>query len=114
MLLVWDIDVLILLEVSIKSRLINGIHLRAIKVYIPAKIPCIHLPTKYFFIDKSVLATMLNTWRKTEKPPSPSKKAHRITFCEIAFILILEINFTPFVSSRIPETRGVAKLKSIQ
>ena len=46
---------------------------------------------------------MLHTCNKTEKPPNPNKKAHRIILVEISFIGIAATKFTPLVNSTIPD-----------
>ena len=45
---------------------------------------------------------MLNTWRRTEKPPNPSKKLHKITLVESMREATRATSDTPFVSSKIP------------
>ena len=99
-------------EAATISKFIKGINFKAKNVYNAANIPCKNLPMKYFFIDKSVFATMLKTCNSTERPPKPSKNAHKITFWEIALICMFAIKFTPFVNSSIPDNSGFAKLKS--
>lgn len=42
--------------------------------YILANIPCKNFPITYFFIDKSVFATILETCNNIDIPPNPSKK----------------------------------------
>ena len=74
--------------------------------------PCIHLPMKYFFIDKSVSEMILKTCSKTEIPPNPSKNADKIIFCDTLFIFIKAIKLTPFVSSKIPQSKGFANFVS--
>ena len=76
---------------------------------IAANIPCIIFPYKYGFIDRSVLEVMLNTCRKTEIPPKPSKKAVKITFKLIALICIEAICLMPFVISSSPVSNGIQK-----
>ena len=73
--------------------------------------PCMHLPMKYFFIDKSVCEIILKTCSKTEIPPKPSKNADKIIFCDTLFIFTKAVKLTPFVSSKIPQSSGWAKLK---
>ena len=93
-------------QVCWMSRLKVGIKCRAKATYMLAITPCIHLPIKYFFIDKSVSEIMLKTWSNTEIPPNPSKNADKMTFWDIFFILTVAIKFTPFVSSNIPQSKG--------
>lgn len=46
---------------------------------------------------------MLNTCKRTERPPNPSKKAHIIIFTERDLFGMAHTLLTPFVSSIIPE-----------
>lgn len=56
---------------------------------------------------------MLKTCKSTDKPPKPSKNAHRTILIEIDLLAILDIIETPFVSSIIPEVIEFAKEISI-
>ena len=49
---------------------------------------------------------MLNTWKKIESPPIPSKNDVKIRLIEIALILILDIKTIPFVISNSPVNIG--------
>ena len=94
------------------SKLKVGIKCRAKATYMLAITPCMHLPMKYFFIDKSVCEIILKTCSKTEMPPKPSKNADKIIFCETLFIFTKAVKLTPFVSSKIPQSSGWAKFIS--
>ena len=63
----------------------------------------------YGLIDISELEVILRTCNITDIPPKPSKNAHIIILILIAFIGILDIIETPFVSSTMPESRPFAK-----
>lgn len=52
---------------------------------------------------------ILNTCNKTEKPPNPNKKEHKIIEIEIVLIGILAAKLTPFVNSTIPDKTGLIK-----
>lgn len=56
---------------------------------------------------------MLKTCKSTDKPPKPSKNAHRTILVEIDLFAIPAIIETPFVSSIIPEIIEFAKEISI-
>ncbi len=60
-------------------------------------------------MDKSVFETMLNTCKKTENPPKPSKKDVSIMLIDIVFMDIDVINDIPFVISRKPVNKGAMK-----
>ena len=63
-------------------------------------------------IDKSDFDIILKTWR-TEKPPNPSKKAHKIIWWEIILLLKEHVKLIPFVSSINPVINDLDKLRSI-
>ena len=64
-------------------------------------------------MDKSVLATMLQTCKKTETPPIPIKKEAKTKLYDMSFINIFEIPKTPSVISIMPVARGEIKAGSI-
>lgn len=82
-------------------------------VKVDAKIPWRSFPQIYGFIDKSVLATILQTCNNTDIPPTPKRKAVIIILIEIFLHAIQEIVFIPFVISKKPVTKGAIKLVSI-
>ena len=55
---------------------------------------------------------MLYTCNKTEIPPNPNKKADKMILIEMALQEIIDICFTPLVSSIIPAKRAVEKRPS--
>ena len=56
---------------------------------------------------------MLNTCKKIDNPPKPSKKDVKIIFIEIALIGILDINEIPFVISIKPVINGATNVDGI-
>lgn len=76
-------------------------------------IPCKIFPYKYGFIDKSVLEVILNTCKKIEIPPKPSKNDVNRILIEIFLQAILEIIWIPFVISNKPVRNPCTKVVSI-
>ena len=71
------------------------------------------MPYIYGLIDKSVLEVMLNTCRRTEIPPKPSKNAVIIIFIDNFLKAIFEMIFIPLVISNKPVKIPDIKLVSI-
>ena len=55
------------------------------------------------------LDVILNTWRRTEKPPKPKAKEHSVNWKRILHEVKLLIKETPFVTSIKPEIKLVVK-----
>ena len=70
-------------------------------MYTVAIIPWISFPIRYGLIDKCSFAIMLKTCSSTEIPPKPRRKA--VNKILSVSIFKVESNFTPLVSSSIPE-----------
>ena len=75
--------------------------------------PCSSLPRIYGLIDKSVLDTILYTWKNIEIPPIPRKKEVSITFVKTVFNFTKDTRDIPFVISIIPVVNGIAKSSGI-
>ena len=66
------------------DRFIRRLKLKITKLFISKKVykaemqACNSFPNTYGFIDKSVLAIVLQTWSKTDNPPSPKRKEANI------------------------------------
>ena len=85
----------------------KGINCNARLVYKLAKQPCNNLPYVYFLIDNPFLLIILKTCSKTEKPPNPNKKEQKIILVERFLTGVPATKLTPFVSSTIPEKKGL-------
>lgn len=87
------------------------------KVYKAANKPWRIFPYIYGLIDKSVLEVILNTCKRTEIPPKPSKNAVIIILIDSFLKAIFEIIFIPLVISnnpvKIPDIKLVSILKKL-